>query len=101
MASKVERFEELWVPITKGEFESLAGNLPYVRNLVVEEKEWYKAVDLTAVIVLFRDRTDNDFAFNVLLKSEDGYRYDEGRHSFKSRGAARDAMIDAALEIEP
>lgn len=85
--------------ISKQRFDALAG---YIRRpelvLAVQEFEWMATPDERVLGVLTWDRNDNDFAWSALAPDElKKYRWVEGRVSFPSADAAREACT-AALE---
>lgn len=85
--------------ISKQRFDALAG---YIRRpellYAAQEFEWLATTDESVLGVLTWDRSDHDFAWSALARDElKKYRWIEGRTSFPTPVAARDACA-AALE---
>lgn len=82
------------IRLSKARFDALT----YMRHpfafVVAEEVEWFSDTDERVLGVLLRDRTDNDWNFNLLGRDERGlFRYIEGKSSYDSRTVARDGLI--------
>ncbi|MFL9669787.1 restriction endonuclease [Variovorax sp. AB1(2024)] len=85
--------------ISKHEFESLG--IGREGPFVMPEKSWFKSTELDLAGTVFKDPFDNDWAYVLLSKEEDGvYRYHDGEHSLPSRGEAEGRLHTKALGIE-
>ena len=83
------------IPITKGRFESFPLEAGFERFAIIDEKEWYEESTKHSLGVLCRDRTDNDWGYAILTKSNDGlYKWSDGEVSIQSRDEARNKLIE-------
>ena len=82
------------VPITKGRFESFPIAAVFERFTISDEKEWYEDSVKHSLGVLCKDRTDDDWAYAILTKSDDGlYHWSDGEVSLHSRDEARKRLL--------
>ncbi len=82
------------LPITKGGFESFPIAADFERFILSDEKEWYEDSAKYTLGVLCKDRTDDDWAYAILTKSDDGmYRWSDGEVSLHSRDEARKRLL--------
>lgn len=82
------------VPITKGRFESFPIAAGFERFTISDEKEWYEDSVKHFLGVLCKDRTDDDWAYAILTKSDDGlYHWSDGEVSLHSRDEARKRLL--------
>ena len=82
------------LPITKGGFESFPIAADFERFIISDEKEWYEDSVKHTLGVLCRDRADDDWAYAILTKSNDGlYRWSDGEVSLHSRDEARKRLL--------
>lgn len=88
------------LPITKGRFESFPITADFERFIINDEKEWYEDSIKHTLGVLCRDRADDDWAYAVLTKSDDGlYRWSDGEVSLRSRDEARKRLLSKMESI--
>jgi HJR/Mrr/RecB family endonuclease len=83
--------------ISQDEFDSLnierLGFLP--------ERAWYRSTEIDLAGVIVRDPFDNDWAYVLLSKEEDGvYRYFDGEHSLPDQESADSKLHTSANLIE-
>ena len=81
--------------ISADEFESFDHSATPQRFTLAEEVEWFKTDTESAIAVLFRDRTDNDYGFSILIKDSKGqYQFENVEHSIESQAEARKQLLD-------
>ena len=87
--------------ISQDEFDSYKPARSPMASVMSEETDWYADDAGNVIGTVFRDRTDNDWAYVVMGRDERGnFRCFEIEASIATEGGARDQLRAAMRKVE-
>lgn len=98
---KAAESQQYCKPLTRARFDLYTLGTRYsLARLMAEELSWWSNQQQNVLGLVFRDRTDNDFGWNILARDEVGrFRWVTGNVSIPSIPRAREALWEAIANI--
>ena len=98
---KAAESQQYCKPLSRAWFDLYTlGTRNSLARLMAEELSWWSNQQENVLGLVFRDRTDNDFGWNILARDEVGrFRWVTGNVSIPSIPRAREALWEAVANI--